>query len=524
MDVHVSLETLDWLVVVVYATVLIGIGFWVSFRRRGAEDLFLAGRSLSWPNVGLSIFGTNISPAMLIASCGIAYKSGMVAANFEWLAWWFMMLLAMLFVPHYLNTKISTMPEFMMRRFGQPTYRFLSWYALFTTIALWLGATLYTGGILFGQIMGWPVWLSVVVLTVIATSFTVAGGLAAVVITDAFQSILMIFGATVLTIIALAEVGSLDRLVYGVPPDYWKLIRPAADSQYPWPAVFLGYPVMGIWFWCTDQTVVQRVLGAKDLRHGQLGIVFAGYLKILPPFLFFLPGIICFVLHPKLASSDHAFITMVTTHWPVGMVGRVFAVLIAALISTLDSGLNSFSTIFTLDIYVKTLRPEATKKEIKWIGRAATLAAAGIGIVFTIAMGSASKDMFDLFQSVIGFIAPPMSAVFLIGVLWKRATSTAAISTLIVGSIVSLSVGACHIWDWPNAEFWPHFLLLSFYLFVGICAFMVVISLLTQKSPEEENLPTLKETYTNQGTQPGPVWTFWGLLAVIMLALYLVFN
>ena len=453
----------------------------------------------------------------------MAYSTGMVTANFEWLAWWFLMLLAMLFVPHYLNTKISTMPEFMKRRFGEPAYRFLSWYALFTTIALWLGGSLYTGGLLFSQIMGWEFWVSVVFLTIIATSFTVAGGLAAVVITDAFQSILMIVGSATLTVIALMQVGDFQTLMDKVPPDYWKLIRPASDPTYPWPAMFLGYPVLGVWFWCTDQTIVQRVLGAKDLHHGQLGAVFTGFLKILPPFIFMLPGVLCFVLHPGLEDPDHAFITMVVNYLPVGMIGLVVAVLIAALISTLDSGLNSFSTIFTLDVYVSKLRPGATAAEIKLVGRMATITAALIGILFTMAMRSAEKNIFDLLQGLIGFIAPPMAAVFVIGVLWKRATSTAAFATLVAGSIVSLSIGAGSIWDWPK-DFWPHYLLLSFYLFAGICTFMILVSLVTQKSPDEEDLPTLKETYAQQGTKPTGVWCLWGVLAAIMLVIYVVFD
>jgi len=407
---------------------------------------------------------------------------------------------------------------------GRPAHVFLSWYALFTTIVSWLGCTLYTGGILFGQIMDWPFWASVLLLTVIAASFTVAGGLAAVVITDAFQSVLMIIGAATLTIIGLTQIGSIQTLVDSVPADYWKLIRPADDPDFPWPAMFLGYPVLGIWFWCTDQTIVQRVLGAKDLRHGQLGTVFAGYLKVLPPFLFMLPGILCFVLHPNLADSDDAFVTMVTSCLPVGMIGLIVAVLIAALISTVDSGLNSFSTVFTLDIFVKTFRPNASQEQIKWVGRATTIGAAAVAVFFALFMKTVGKDMFDMFTAVMSFIAPPISAVFVVGVLWKRATGAAAIWALIGGSIVSLSIGVCHLKDWPSEQFWPHYLLLAFYLFVGICAFMVVVSLCTRKSPDEEELPTLKETYANQGTQPRLIWCLWGVLAVIMLALYFVFD
>lgn len=518
------MQTLDWVVVFLYGIGLIGTGFWVSFRRRGAQDLFLAGRSLGWPNVGLSIFATNISPSMLIASCGMAYKTGMVIANFEWLAWWFMLLLAMLFVPHYLGTNISTMPEFLLRRFGKPAHTFLSWYMLFGTIVMWLGGTLYAGGILFSQIMGWPFWGSVLLLTVIATSFTVAGGLAAVVITDAFQSVLMIVGAATLTIIGLTQIGSIQTLVDSVPADYWKLIRPADDPEFPWPAMFLGYPVLGIWFWCTDQTIVQRVLGAKDLRHGQLGTVFAGYLKILPPFLFMLPGVLCYVLHPNLANTDDAFVTMVTSCLPVGMIGLIVAVLIAALVSTVDSGLNSVSTILTLDIFVKSFRPNASTEQIKWVGRATTVGAAAVAIFFALFMKTLGKDMFDLLTAVMSFIAPPIAAVFVAGVLWKRATGAAAVWALIGGSFVSLTIGVCHLKNWPSEQFWPHYLLLAFYLFVGISAFMVVASLCTRKSSDEEDLPTLKETYSSQGTQPRLIWCLWGVLAVIMLALYLVFE
>jgi SSS family solute:Na+ symporter len=524
MDIHSRLQTADFVVLGIYAVTIVGIGMWVSYRRRAADDLFLAGRSFGWPNMGLSIFGTNISPSALIGTCGVAYTTGMVTANFEWLAWWFLMLLAMLFIPYYLTTQVSTMPEFMRRRFGESIYGFFSWYALFSTIVLWLGGGLYAGGLLLGQIMNWPLWVSVLALTAVATSFTVAGGLAAVIVTDAIQSILMIVGAAAMTLIALAEVGSIERLVHGVPESYWQLIRPPSDPKFPWPALVVGYPVMGIWFWCTDQTIVQRVLAARDVRQGQLACVFTGFLKILPPFLFLMPGILCRILHPGLDDPDTAFVTMVVHHLPAGMIGLIVAVLIAALISTLDSGLNSFSTIFTLDIYVQRFRPAATPREVKWMGRLATVGAAAIAVFCALAMDTVARDLFNLFQSLIAFAAPPMAAVFLIGVLWKRATGTAALSTLVLGSAVSLSLGACHLKDWPHAAFWPHYLFVSFYLFAGISLFMIVASLLTRHSPDEERLPTLKETYARQGKKPTLVWILWGVLALVMLALYIVFD
>jgi SSS family solute:Na+ symporter len=523
MEIYGSLKLLDFIVIVVYLITVVSIGMWVSFRRRGADDLFLAGRSLGWGNVGLSIFGTNIGPAFLIAACGKAYTTGMVTANFEWLAWWFLLLLAMLFVPHYMNTRISTMPQFMQRRFGRKVYEFLAWYALFTTVVLWLGGSLYAGGVLLGQILNWPLWLSVLFLTVIATSFTVCGGLAAVVVTDAFQSVLMILGSAVLTVLAFQHVGGLDKLLENLPEGHMKLFRPADDPDFPWPAIILGYPILGIWFWCTDQTIVQRVLGARDIRQGQLGAVFAGFLKILPPFIFMTPGLICYVLHPGL-KEDKAYMTMVTTYLPPGLIGLIVAVLIAALISTLDSGLNSFSTVFTLDIYVKKFRPQANPQEIKKLGRRVTVLVALFAADCALSMETLGKGMFDLLQGIIAYVAPPMAAVFLIGVLWRRATARAALWTLILGSITSLSIGLCYFKDWPYEGYWPHYMLMSFYLFAGISLFMIVLSLLTKNSPDEEELPTLRQTYANLEKQSGLVWVFWGILAVIMFGLYIIFN
>ena len=523
MDIHSKLQTLDFVIIAGYIITLVSIGMWVSFRRRGAEDLFLGGRSQGWGVVGLSIFGTNVNPSFLISSCSIAYVSGFAAASFEWLAWWLMMLLAMVFVPYYMNTRVSTMPEFINRRFGKGPYTFLSYYALFTTLISWLGAVLYTGGLLFSQIMGWPLWLSLVALTAIAASFTVAGGLTAVMVTDAFQTVLMIAGAAVLTIIGLCEVGGISRLIESTPDSYWQLIRPADDVKYPWHAMLLGYPVMGIWFWCTDQTIVQRVLGAKNLRHGQLGVVFAAFLKILPPFLFMLPGVLCYILHPGLEDPDEAFAAMVVNHLPVGMVGLIVAVLIAALISTIDSGLNSFSTVFTLDIYKKSFRPDASAAHIKWIGRIVTIIAAAIAVGCAMMMGTFERGLFDMIQSIIAFIAPPVAAVFLVGVLWRRASSMAALLTLIVGSIGSISIGICHLKEYPSKEFWPHYMLLSFYIFAGIVTFMIITSLVTKKSPSEETFLTLKQTYAKQNVKSRPIWLLWAILAVLMSIIYLVF-
>ncbi len=520
---EIALKELDFVVIAVYIVALLSLGFWVSFRKKHSKDLFLAGRSLGWANIGLSIWGTNTTPSSLIATAGAAYTMGLVTSNFALLAWPFIMLLGMVFVPHYLNTRVSTMPEFMSRRYDHSCRVFLSWYVVLSTLVIWLGTTLYAGGILAEQIFKCSFAVGVFVLAIIATSFTMAGGLAAVVITDSFQCVLIVCVSGVLTAIGLAKVGGIRPLIESVPPHYWNLFQ-SGDSPYPWYALMLGYPVLGIWFWSTDQTIVQRVLGARDIRQAQLSAVFVAFMKIIDPIVFWLPGILCFVLHPHLSNPDHAYVTMVTTYLPTGMVGLTVAILIAAVISTVDSGLNSLSAVFTLDIYHKTLRPDASEKEMMWVGRIATVAAGIAGASLALLMTMAKVDLFTLLQSLIGFMAPSMSAVFLIGVLWKRATAKAAFYTLLVGTSASLLIGICYLAEWPRQIVWPHFLLLAFYIFAVLCLFMIVLSLLTPRPPAEKALPSLRDTYANKKYRTGTTWTLWAILAVIMAVIYLVLN
>ncbi len=523
MNIAGSLKALDFVVIAVYLVGVLSLGFWVSFRRKNSEDLFLAGRSLRWPYIGFSIMGTNINPSMMLAACAVAYSSGMVAANFEWLAWWFLLLLAMVFVPHYMNTRISTMPEFLERRFSRSCRDFLAWYALFTTVVLWLGGTLYAGGLLLSQLMNWPLWVCVLLLTAVSASFTVTGGLLAVAVTDAFQVVLMVIGSVVLLVIALVKAGGVYALAHKVPPDYWRLFRDANDVHYPWPAIILGYPVLGVWFWCTDQTIVQRVLGARDTREGQLGAIFAAFLKVITPILFYLPGILCFLLYPGLKNPDEAYMTMVVNLLPPGMVGLIISVLIAALVSTVDAGLNSFGTVFTLDVYCKKIRPNAGNGEIRWVGRLTTLGAAIIAIICALAMHLAGRNLFDLLQSIIAYFAPPMAAVFLVGTLWRRATAPAALITLVIGSIVSLGVGGCQLADYPSKEFWPHYLMVSFYLFAVLTVLMIFVSLVTPPPPPEKALPRLRDAHVGERSSK-LVWSLWAILGVVMGLIYWFFN
>ncbi|MDP0500834.1 MAG: sodium/solute symporter [Verrucomicrobiota bacterium JB022] len=534
----VRMGSLDMVVFVGYLLALVGIGAWVSLRERKTEDYFLGGRSMGWGSIGFSIFGTNIGPTFLIATCGAGYTTGMVTANFEWMAWVFLFLLGMVFVPFYLKTQISTMPEFLSRRFGNGCYSFMTFYSLFGTVVLWIGGTLYAGGALLGQLLGWDTMLSIWVLAGLATVFTVAGGLKAVMVTDSFQSVLIIIGAGALAISGLMNLDSLADLlnvqVRDTPPDLtWKLFHPG-DSPTPWYAFVLGYPVLSLWFWCSDQTIVQRALGGKSLAHSQAGTLFCGFLKVLPPFIFLLPGIIAAVLMPGIEDDKEVFLLMVNSYLGPGLKGLIVAVLVAAVVSTLNSGLNSFSTVYTLDIHQRWFSKDQSPRQTRIIGMITTflagLMAVGIAAYLKHVQETGGMNLFDLFQSIIGYMAPPVSTVFVLGIFWKRATAKAALTTLIAGSVLCLGLGLTSTlfpgW-YQNAEgqtILPHFLLQSFLLFCVLMALMVILSLLTRPSVGEKPLPSLPETYRGQRGLGTKAWIGWGVLAVVMVFLYGTFQ
>ncbi|MBD3321085.1 MAG: sodium/solute symporter, partial [Chitinivibrionales bacterium] len=420
------LQGLDYGVIGLYIVALISLGIWIGYSKRESQDLFLGGRSFGWFGVGASIFATNIVPGFLTVTTMSGYKYGLVGANMEWLAWIFLLLLCMVFIPHYLTIKIPTMPQFLKRRYGPGAYNFMSFYAIFGIVFMWTAGNLYIGGLFLSQITNWPLWTCSAILAIIAVTITMAGGLASVIITDTFQTIIMIIGSTIVTIIVFNHVGGIKELVDNTPEHYWKLFRSGEGVNYPWYSIVFGYPVMAIWFWCTDQTIVQRVLGAKSIREGQLGTVFTGFLKILPPMIWLLPGIMCYVLHPNLADPDKAFVTILQHHVPVGLTGLMIAIFMAMLISTLDSALNSFSTIFTLDIYARFIKPDATEKQQRNIGRIMIFLAAFFAFLGAIFFESLKENLFDLCNMLNTWTAPALAATFLMGVLWKKSNGRAA--------------------------------------------------------------------------------------------------
>ena len=524
MDVSSALNLVDLLVVAAYLIVLMAIGFRTGRQRGGAGDLFLGGRNLSWPGIGFSIFSSNVTPVMLVSFAGLAYSTGIVGSNFEWLAWPFLALLSLLFAPFYLQNDIRTMPEFLRLRYGEPSYNFLAYYALVSILLVWISGSLYAGSLIISQLLGWELWVSVGVITVVATSYTVVGGLEAIVKTDVFQSTVIIASSVVLLWMALEEIGSVERLVNGVPPEFWELGRPASDPDYPWHALLLGYPVVAVYFFCTDQFIVQKMLAARDLPEVHKAGLFTAYLKILMPLLFLFPGIAGRILYPDLADPDLAYGTMVTGLLPNGLIGLVVAALLAALINTIAAGLNSFSTIFTLNIYASKIDPMADEARQRRVGQFTIVGTALLAVGMALAFSQVAKNLFEIVQGIMSLLAPPLTVVFLLGVLWKRMNSRAAEWVLYFGGSLCVLVGTAFVAGYPSPTFWPSFLLLSFYLFAGLLLLAVVLSLLTT-GRRGTALPSIIETYRAGHSAPSSkIWALWGVLAAIMVGLYLFFN
>jgi len=518
---EVSLGLIDYIVLVGYILILFFVGFYLDRKKKNARDIFLGGRSLKWWQIGFSIFSANAGPMILVGFASIGFTQGVVGSNFEWLAWIFLLLLAMVFVPHYLTTKINTMPQFLLLRYGKRSYNFLTIYSLVSTMFVWLGGALYAGGLLISQIFDWSLLQSIIIVAIIATSFTSIGGLKAVVRTGIFQSIIIISSSIILTYLSLKKIGGIEQMIDGAPAQYWHLFRPAGDPEYSWISIALGYPVVAIYFWCTDQTIVQKVLAAKSIKEGQYGIFFIAVLKIIMPFIFIFPGIMCFVLFKDIAQPDTAYITLVKQLMPHGLLGLCIAALIAALIDTVSSALNSFSTVFTLDVVGQF--KELNQKQSRLIGRIITVVAAVFALIVAMLYSYSGKGLFDLTQGLVSILAPPLSVVFLAGALWKKANNIAAEIVLYGGGLVCIVLGFCHVLNYPYKGFWPHFLLLSFYVFLILSVLMVILSLIT-KSTHGESLLSLSETNRQFGQKSKKVWVLWGILAIAMFIIYVVFN
>jgi solute:Na+ symporter, SSS family len=428
------MTTLDLIVVAIYFLLVFSIGFYFLRRGRTAEGYFLAERSVGWLAIGASLFATNISSEHFIGLAGSGASSGLAVGHFEWLAVFMVLTLGWIFVPFYLRSRVVTMPEFLERRYGPGCRWYLTTVSILAYIFTKISVSLYAGSLLLQTVAGWDFYTSALVMVVATGAYTIIGGLSAVIYTEVLQAFILLGGAVVLTILGIDAAGGMGAVRAAVPESFFHMIRPMSDPDFPWTGIFFGAPILGIWYWCTDQVIVQRVLGAKNEAHARGGTILAGLLKISPVFVLVLPGIVARALYPDI-RGDEAYPTLVVRLLPSGLTGLMVAALMAALMSSLSATFNSASTLFTFDFY-KKLHPGASDRRLVAVGRMATVIMVGLGILWVPFIRLLSSEVYIYLQSVQAYISPPIAAVFLFGVFWPRANRQGALAALLVGAII----------------------------------------------------------------------------------------
>ncbi|WP_339709493.1 sodium:solute symporter [uncultured Kriegella sp.] len=434
-----TLDTLDWLSISVYFLVLMGIAIWVIKKRQdNTEDYFLAGRNVGWFVVGASIFASNIGSEHVVGLAGAGASNKLPMLIYEIHAW-IVLILGWVFLPFYARSGVFTMPEFLEKRFDARSRWILSVFSIIAYILTKISVTIYAGGVVVSALLGIDFWTGAIATVILTGLYTVLGGMRAVVYTEALQAVILIVGAAALTFIGLEHVGGWSSMAETVTPEYLNMWRSSSDPDFPWPALVITSTIVGVWYWCTDQYIVQRALTAKNIKEGRRGTIFGALLKLMPVFLFLIPGVIALTLKMRgelhYDSPDQAFPILMSNLLPSGLRGLVAAGLLAALMSSLASVFNSCSTLFTVDIY-KKLKPDAPEEKLVRTGQIATVIVVIIGIIWIPIMANISGVLYEYLQKVQSYIAPPITAVFLLGIFHKRINAQGAFVTLVVGFIV----------------------------------------------------------------------------------------
>jgi solute:Na+ symporter, SSS family len=556
---------IDWLVIGVYFAGLVCVVWWSSRKQDTTKDYFLAGRNVGWFAIGASLFASNIGSEHIVGLAGQGTSSGMAMAHWELHAW-IMIMLAWVFVPFYYRSGVYTMPEFIERRFGATARWILSVVSLVAYVFTKVSVTIYAGAMVFETLlpeMGFtvfdvtvgPFWIGAIATVVLTGIYTVFGGLRAVLYTDTAQAIILLVGSFFITFFGLSKLGGWSELVAVCKSnaDQFALWRPMSDPDFPWLGILIASPVIGIWYWCTDQYIVQRTLAAKNLQNARRGAIWGGFLKVWPVMIFLVPGLIGYALHQKgiihiptkmqdgqeVLIGDRVFPTMVSSLLPVGLRGLVVGGLLAALMSSLSSLFNSCASLFTVDIY-KKLHPTASETMLVHIGRMATGVIVVLGLFWIPIMPTIAKGgLYKYLQSVQGYLAPPITAVFLLGLFFKRINAKGATWCLSIGFIAGMTkltiqglAGAGKFAEGSLLEYIGNynFLYASGWLLVISVIVIVVVSLLT-KPPIIEKIENL--TYSTatkaQRRENRESWNKWDVIASVgvlglVLAMYLYFS
>ena len=485
------LSTLDWAIIALYFVLTFGVAIWATISERKSsgttQDYFLAGRNAGWFLVGGSLFASNIGSEHLVGLAGTGAASGLAVAQFEILASLILLVLGWLFVPFYISSGVFTMPEFLERRYSAGARWYLAVISIIAYVLTKISVTIAAGGIVFEALMGIDFWTGALVVVVITGIYTIFGGLRAVLYTDLMQMFVLVGGAVAVTLIGLNELGGWSEMTRTAGPGFMDLWKPMSDPNFPWTGILFGAPILGVWYWCTDQFIVQRTLAAHNEDHARRGTIFAGYLKLLPLFIFVLPGIVAYSLSQRgdlaLAHPDQALPALVGSLLPAGLRGLVVAGLMAALMSSLSSVFNSTSTLVTIDVY-KKLRPVSSERQLVLVGQVTTAVLVGFGLLWIPVMKNISSQLYQYLQSVQAYISPPIAAVFLIGVLWKRVNATGAMAALLSGFVLGMGRLAAELGKENLSGLLLSFASMNFlhfaiFLFVVCTVILIVVSLLT---------------------------------------------
>jgi len=475
-DLRLSL--LDAAVVVVYVVgVRVALGWYLAraIRVGGSEEYFLAGRSLRWPLIGLSFYVANMSGSTFVGLPGSAYNDGIAVYHYEWMAAPILILFVFFFLPVLLRARVYTAPQFLELRFDRKLRLAFSGFLLFANVFIDAAAALYAGATVIRVVLpGVPMWVTIGVISLLAGVYVFAGGLGAVVLNDALQALLVGAGGVVILVLTWQAVPSWDVVTAAVPERSLHLILPADDPFLPWPGTLTGVLVIGLYFWCTNQFMIQRALGAKSLEHARKGALLAGFLKLPNLFILVLPGVMAVALFPELERPDLVFPTLVFELLPAGLRGFMIAALVAAILSSLEAILNSAATLFTMD-FARTLRPGLDDRGLLRYGRLATL-----GFTLVAAAWAPQIEHFptlwQYLQSILAYVTPPVVVVFVFGILWRRANSHGALATMVVGVTLGFS-------GWLANEIFGltdlHYLYAAGILFALSAIVLIVVSLST---------------------------------------------
>ena len=562
------MASLDWIVIAIFFLALIGIIVWVMKQKQNnAADYFLGGKDATWIAIGASIFASNIGSEHLIGLAGSGASSGMAMAHWE-IQGWMILLLGWVFVPFYTRSMVYTMPEFLERRFNPQSRTILATISLISYVLTKVAVTVYAGGLVFQQVFGieelWGIdffWIAAIGLVLLTALYTIFGGMKSVLYTSVLQTPILLLGSLIILVLGLKELGGWDemmRICSSVKVNEYgdtmvNLIRDNNDVQYPWLGALIGSAVIGFWYWCTDQFIVQRVLSGKDEKEARRGTIFGAYLKLLPVFLFLIPGMIAFAIHqnsvaaggegflPMLANgnvnSDAAFPTLVAKLLPAGVKGLIVCGILAALMSSLASLFNSSAALFTIDLYQR-YRPNTNPKKLVRIGQIATVVIVALGILWIPVMRSVGDVLYLYLQDVQSVLAPGIAAAFLIGILWKRATALGGMWALLSGLVIGLTRLAAKVY-YSNAGVLPggdgnifqsvfydcNWLFFCGWMLVFCLAVGVIVSLFT-KAPDPEKIQGLVfgTSTSEQRAATRASWDKWDVInSVIILGITVAF-